>query len=130
MLKLFEATIVIFCKMKFQTTQKAKQWKFETKDFQTKTKILKPHGNEAHFMAFLQIFVSDTSAQYISRHSDFCFEFAEIFVIDKRLTDSPNRRKAETQTLRAGKSYFDNEHLREIVSKIWTWRNDCRTALC
>ena len=81
-------------------------------------KILKPHGNEEDFMAFLQKFVHDSSLQYVSRHSDFCFQFAEIFVIDKRLTDSPNRRKAETQTLRAGKWFFDNEHLREFVSKI------------
>jgi hypothetical protein len=28
---------------------------------------------------------------YISSHSDFCFEFAEIFVIEKQLPDLPSR---------------------------------------
>ncbi len=94
------------------------------------TKILKPHRNEADFMAFLQKFVHDSSLLYVSRPSDLCFQFEEIFVIDKRLNDSPNRRKAETQTLGAGKLFFNYENLREMKSKMGTGRNEWRTDLC
>ncbi len=48
----------------------------------------------------------------ISSRSDFSFEFAEIFIIEKRLAesasrgdaDSPTRRVGETLTLRLGES--------------------------
>ncbi len=56
-------------------------------------KTLKGHGNEADFLGFLQKSVRQTvgSLHYISSHSDLGFVFAEIFVIEKRLPDSPSR---------------------------------------
>jgi hypothetical protein len=41
---------------------------------------------------------------YLSSRSDFGFEFAEIFVTEKRLPDSANRRVGESATLRFGES--------------------------
>jgi hypothetical protein len=55
---------------------------------------LKGHGNEADFLGFLQKlpnwFLIDP-LHYLSSRSNFDFEFAEIFVIEKRLPDSPTR---------------------------------------
>ncbi len=41
---------------------------------------------------------------YISSHSDFGFEFAEIFVIEKRLADSTSRGVADSQNRQVGES--------------------------
>jgi hypothetical protein len=41
---------------------------------------------------------------YISSRSDFGFEFAEIFVTEKRLPDSASRGVGGTPTLRVGDS--------------------------
>jgi hypothetical protein len=55
--------------------------------------FLKGHGNEADFLGFLHKTVRHRSITllYISSRSDFGFEFAEIFVIEKRLPNSPSR---------------------------------------
>ncbi len=55
---------------------------------------------------------------YISSHSDFDFEFAEIFVIEKRLPDSPSRGVTNSPTRRVCESFFDYEYLREFEAKI------------
>ncbi len=50
-------------------------------------RYLKGNGNEADFLGFLQKLVphrSLTGSHYLSSRSDFGFEFAEIFVIEKR----------------------------------------------
>jgi hypothetical protein len=53
---------------------------------------LKGHGNEADFFwGFCINRFGKGPLHYISSRSDFCFEFAEIFVIEKRLPDSPSR---------------------------------------
>ncbi len=52
---------------------------------------LKGHSNQADFLGFLHKSVRHRSSHYISSRSDFDFEFAEIFVIEKRLPDSPSR---------------------------------------
>ncbi len=49
---------------------------------------LKGHGNEADFP---DKSVRHGSLHYIPSRSDFGFEFTEIFVIEKRLPDSPSR---------------------------------------
>ena len=41
---------------------------------------------------------------YISSRSDFGFEFAEIFVIEKQLADSASRGVADSPTRRVGES--------------------------
>ncbi len=56
-----------------------------------KRSILKGHGNEADFLGFLHKPVRHRSLHYVSSCSDFSFEFSEIFVIEKRLPDSPSR---------------------------------------
>jgi hypothetical protein len=43
---------------------------------------------------------------YISRRSDFRFEFAEIFVIEKQLPDSPPRRVGESTRLPIDTIFF------------------------
>jgi hypothetical protein len=54
--------------------------------------LLKGHGNEADFLGVLHKPVRHRSLTlYVSSLSDFCFEFAEIFVIEKRLPDLPSR---------------------------------------
>jgi hypothetical protein len=77
----------------------------------------------------------------ISSHSDFDYEFAEIFVIVKRLPDYPSRGVdkiayrykcfhtfksingvAASPTRRVGESFFDYEYLREFEAKIGTAR--------
>jgi hypothetical protein len=53
--------------------------------------MLKGHGNEADFLGFYIKRFGIGPLHYISSRSDFGFEFAEIFVIEKRLPDSPSR---------------------------------------
>ncbi len=60
---------------------------------------LKGHGNEADFLGFLQKLVLMDPLHYLSSRSAFGFEFAEIFVIEKRLPDS---RVGESATPRLG----------------------------
>ncbi len=78
---------------------------------------LKGHGNEAVFLGFLQKLVPhrSLSLRFESSRSDFGFEFAEIFIIEKRLPDSP--------TWRVGESFIDYEYLHEFEAKIGTTRN-------
>ncbi len=52
---------------------------------------LKGHGNEADFHGFCINQFSIGPLHYISSRSYFGFEFAEIFIIEKRLTDFPHR---------------------------------------
>jgi hypothetical protein len=59
---------------------------------------------------------------YISSRSDSGFKFAEIFIIEKQLPDSPSRRVADSPNLRVGESFFDYEYLREFEAKIGTAR--------
>jgi hypothetical protein len=54
-------------------------------------KNLKGHGNEADFLGFCINRLGIGPLHYISSCSDFGFEFAEIFVIEKRLHVSPSR---------------------------------------
>ncbi len=52
--------------------------------------VLKGHGNEADFLGFLM-----SPLHYLSGRSNFGFEFAEIFIFEKRLpaiTDTGSRR--------------------------------------
>ncbi len=58
--------------------------------------ILKGHGNEADFLGFLQKLVPHRSLTHLSSRTDFGFEFAEIFVIEKRLLDSASRGVADS----------------------------------
>ncbi len=53
--------------------------------------ILKGHGNEADLLGFCINRFGIGPVHYISSRSDFDFESAEIFVIEKRLPDSPSR---------------------------------------
>jgi hypothetical protein len=69
-----------------------------------KLNLLKGHGNEADFLGFLQKLVPHESLTLPFKRSDFGFEFAEIFVFEKRLPvsvirgvgDSPNHRYGES----------------------------------
>jgi hypothetical protein len=56
---------------------------------------------------------------YLSSRSDFGFEFAEIFVIAKRLSDSASRGVDDSQTQRVGESAFEclKEKLGESESR-------------
>jgi hypothetical protein len=56
-----------------------------------KSHVLKGHGNEADFLGFCINQFGIGPLHYISSRSDFDFEFAAIFVIEKRLPDSPSR---------------------------------------
>jgi hypothetical protein len=51
-------------------------------------------------------FLIDPS-HYLSSRSDFGFEFAEIFVIEKRLPDSASRGVGDSPTRRVGESAFE-----------------------
>jgi len=51
----------------------------------------KGHGNEADFLGFLHKSVWHRSLTLHFEPFRFSFEFAEIFVIEKRLPDSPSR---------------------------------------
>jgi hypothetical protein len=80
---------------------------------------LKRHGNEADFLRFSRNGFLMSTVHYLSSHSKFGFEFAEIFIIEKRLSDSPSqgvddspiRRVKESSTNRLGESA--NEFLKE-----------------
>ncbi len=52
---------------------------------------LKGNGNERIFWGFCINRLGISPLHYVSSRSDFGFEFAEIFVIEKRLPDSPSR---------------------------------------
>jgi len=58
---------------------------------ETVSLILKGHGNEAVFWGFCTNQFGMSPLHYLSSCSDFGFEFAEIFVIEKRLPDSASR---------------------------------------
>jgi hypothetical protein len=64
--------------------------------------LLKGHGNEADFLGFLQKLGPQRSLTlwYLLSRSAFGFEFAEIFVIEKRLPDSPSRGVGDPTTRR------------------------------
>jgi hypothetical protein len=49
---------------------------------------LKGHGNERIFWVFFRNWFLIDPLHYLSSRSDFGFEFAEIFVIEKRLPNS------------------------------------------
>jgi len=53
---------------------------------------LKVHGNEADFLGFCRNWFLIDPLHYLSTCSAFGFEFAEIFVIEKRLPVSASRR--------------------------------------
>ncbi len=53
---------------------------------------LKGHGNEADFLGFLQKLVPHRSLTLHFEPFRFGFEFAEIFLIEKRLHNSASRR--------------------------------------
>jgi hypothetical protein len=62
---------------------------------------LKGHGNEADFQGFLQKLVPHRSLTlYFSSRSDFGFEFAEIFFIEKQLPNSASRRLHDSPSRR------------------------------
>ncbi len=50
--------------------------------------IIKGHDNEADFLGFCRNWFLIDPLHHLSSHSDFGFEFAEIFIIEKRLPDS------------------------------------------
>ncbi len=52
---------------------------------------LKGHGNEADFRGFCIKLFALGPLHYVSSCSDIGFKFVEIFVIKKRLPDSPSR---------------------------------------
>jgi hypothetical protein len=67
---------------------------------------------------------------YLSSHSDFGFEFAEIFLIEKRLPDSPTQRVREPLTPQLGKSGIcllpdsaswgvDDDLIRRVGESLW-----------
>ncbi len=57
---------------------------------------------------------------YLSSLSYFVFEFAKIFVIEKRLPDSATPRLGDSPNRRDGESFFDHEYLCEFEAKIGT----------
>ncbi len=56
------------------------------------------------FWGFCRNWVLKDPLHYLSSRSAFGFEFAEIFVIEKRLANSPTQRVGESSTPRLGKS--------------------------
>ncbi len=53
--------------------------------------ILKGHGNELDFLGFYSNWFPIDPLHYFSSRSAFGFEFAEIFVIEKRLPELESR---------------------------------------
>jgi hypothetical protein len=53
--------------------------------------MLKGHGNEVDFLGFCINQFGIGPLHYVSSSFDFGFEFAEIFIIEKRLPDLPSR---------------------------------------
>ncbi len=68
------------------------------------TKVLKGHSNEEDFLGFCRNLFGIGPLHYILSRSDFGFEFAEIFIIEKRLPDSASREVADSLTRRVGES--------------------------
>ena len=62
----------------------------------------KGHGNEADFLGFSQKLGPHRSLTLLLSRSAFGFEFAEIFIIEKRLPDSASRRVGDSPTGRVG----------------------------
>ncbi len=105
---------------------------------------LKGHGNEADFLGFWHKSVRHRSLTLDFEPFDFDFAVVEIFVIEKRLPDSPSRGVdknayryncfqtfesingfstfGESPTRRVGESFFYYEYLREFEAKIGTAR--------
>ncbi len=65
--------------------------------------MLKGHGNEADFLGFCINGFGIGTLHYISSRSDFDFEFAELFVIEKRL---PTRLVGESTRMPIDTSVF------------------------
>jgi hypothetical protein len=59
------------------------------------------------FWGFCRIWFLIDPLHYLSSRSNFGFEFAEIFVIEKRLPDSPSRGVDDSQTQRVRESAFE-----------------------
>jgi hypothetical protein len=59
------------------------------------------------FWGFCRNWILIDPLHYLSSCSAFGFEFAEIFVIEKRLPDSASRGVADSQTRRVGESAFE-----------------------
>ncbi len=62
---------------------------------------LKGHGNEADLLGFLQKLVPHRS---LTLPFDFGFEFAEIFIFEKRLPDSTSRQLSDSLSQGVGNS--------------------------
>ncbi len=60
--------------------------------------MLKGHVNEANFLFFCRNWFLIDPLHYLSSRSNFGLEFAEIFVIEKRLGESARQRKVESVT--------------------------------
>jgi hypothetical protein len=83
--------------------------------------MLKENGNQADFLGFLHKPVWHRSLTLCFEPFNFDFEFAEIFVIEKRLAESASRRLAESESRRlveSGESFFYYGYLREFEAKI------------
>ncbi len=90
-----------------------------------RTVSLKGHGSEVDFLGFLQKLFLIDPLHYFSSRSDFGFEFAEIFVIKKRLPDSLSRgvgdsRVGESMTHRLGES--ESRLLNVSKENLWSRR--------
>jgi hypothetical protein len=68
---------------------------------------LKEHGNEADFLGFLQKLVPHIGLTLPYVCSDFGFEFAEIFIIEKRLPDSASWRLFDSASQGVRESAFE-----------------------
>jgi hypothetical protein len=72
--------------------------------------LLKGNGNEADFLGFCRNWFLIDPLHYLLSRSDFGFEFAEIFVFEKRLPDSASQQVGESafqclkKTRRVGES--------------------------
>jgi hypothetical protein len=77
---------------------------FHYLNWKQKVPQLKGHGNEADFLGFLKKLVLIDPLHYLSSRSAFGFEFAEIFVIEKRLPDSASRRIGDSPNRRLSES--------------------------
>ena len=73
------------------------------------------------FWGFCRNWVLIDPLQYLSNRSALGFEFAEIFVIEKR-PDLESRRLPDSPNRRVGESFFDYEYLREYEAQSETAR--------
>ncbi len=82
---------------------------------------LKGHGNEADFLGFCRNWFLIDPLHYLSSRSEFGFEFAEIFVIDKRFPNSASPGVGNSPTQRVGESAFEclkeNRRVKESASR-------------